>query len=74
VDYLALKVDEINVFVLREMRRKKRKARRGAVRVTHAQADASAFEGVLFDHRHNSSGSSDGAEDGKASEQGAPLQ
>src|SRR5262249_37347500 len=50
---LALKVDEIDVPVLHEMRGKERKSGRGALWLTGAQPNASTFEGVLFDHRHN---------------------
>jgi hypothetical protein len=76
VDDLALKVDQKYDSVLHKMRGKKRKPRRGALRLTSAQANAPALEGVLLGRRHDLVKSNDGArtEGGKAGEQCASLQ
>jgi hypothetical protein len=76
VDDVALKVDEIHGSVLHEMRGKKRKSRRGALRIAGAQTNTPAFEGILLDRRCSLATSNEGArtESGNAGEQRASLE
>jgi hypothetical protein len=52
VDDIPVKLDQINRFVSHEMRRKECKSGKRTFRIARAQANASAFEGVLLDSHH----------------------
>jgi hypothetical protein len=75
VNDLALKIDQIHSSVFHEMRRKECKPRERALSFASAQANTSAFEGILLDGGYDRAGDEDRArtDSGRAGEHRATL-